>query len=46
VKVKGQFYFYDATADGQKFLMAVQVSGQSVPPLTLVTNWDAELKKK
>ena len=46
VKVKGQFYFYDATADGQKFLMAVQVSGQSVPPLTLVTNWDAELRKK
>ncbi|MDI6767170.1 MAG: hypothetical protein QME52_10145, partial [Bacteroidota bacterium] len=46
MKVKGQVYFSDVTADGQKFLMVVQVGGQSVPPLTLVTNWDAGLKKK
>jgi serine/threonine protein kinase len=46
VKMKGIVSFYDITADGQKFLMGIQVSGQSVPMLTLVTNWDADLKKK
>ena len=46
MKAKGLVGFGDVTADGQKFLMALQVGGQSVPPLTLVTNWDKELKKK
>jgi eukaryotic-like serine/threonine-protein kinase len=46
VKTKGDIRFYDVTADGQKLLMGIQVGGQSAPPLTLVTNWDAELKKK
>lgn len=46
VKAKGGVSFCDVTADGQKFLIGIQVGGQSVPPLTLVTNWDAELKKK
>jgi serine/threonine protein kinase len=46
VKAKGSVYFYHVTADGQRFLMGIQVVSQSVPPLTLVTNWNAELKKK
>jgi Tol biopolymer transport system component len=46
VKAKGTVIFYDVTADGQKFLMGVRITGESVPMLTLVTNWDAELKKK
>jgi eukaryotic-like serine/threonine-protein kinase len=46
VKMKGIVSFYDVTADGQKFLMGIPVGGQSAPPLSLVTNWDAELKKK
>jgi len=46
VKMKGIVSFYDVTADGQKFLMGIQVSGQSVHALTLVTNWDAGLKKR
>ena len=45
VKAKGTVVFYDVTADGQKFLMGVRITGESVPMLTLVTNWDAELKK-
>jgi Tol biopolymer transport system component/tRNA A-37 threonylcarbamoyl transferase component Bud32 len=46
VKAKGLVGFYDVTADGQKFLIGIQVGGQSVTPLTLVTNWHAELKRK
>ena len=38
--------FAAVSADGQKFLIGIQVGAQSVPPLTLVTNWDAGLKKK
>ena len=34
-----------ASADGQRFLMAT-AAGQSYLPLTLVLNWDEELKKK
>jgi serine/threonine protein kinase len=46
VKAEGAAYFYGVTADEQRFLMGIQVMSQSVPPLTLVTNWDAGLKKK
>ncbi|MBI3765553.1 MAG: PD40 domain-containing protein, partial [Ignavibacteriales bacterium] len=46
IKTKGIVAFVDVTADGQKFLFGTQVGGQTVPPLTLVTNWDKELKKK
>ena len=45
-KSKRGCYFYDVTADGQKFLMGIPVGEQSFPPLTLVTNWDAGLRKK
>jgi len=37
---------YDVTADGRRFLLPNAVGGPiSVPPLTVVVNWDAELKK-
>ncbi len=36
---------YDATADGKKFLVHSVNAQESDVPLTLVTNWTAELKK-
>ena len=36
---------FDATADGKRFLLSVAPSVGS-PPLTLVLNWTADLKKK
>ncbi len=44
MKSKGTVVFHDVDAAGQKFLMGIQVSGQSVSQLMLVINWDAELK--
>ncbi len=38
--------FYDVTADGRRFLMTEANSPKGPVPLTLVTNWDAALKKK
>ena len=46
LKGKGLVNFAAVSADGQKFLLGIQVGVQSVPPLTLVTHWDAGLKKK
>jgi dipeptidyl aminopeptidase/acylaminoacyl peptidase len=46
VQAKGAVGFNDVTADGQKFLIGIAVGGQSGSPLTLVTNWDAGLRKK
>jgi hypothetical protein len=37
---------YDVTADGQRFLITEANSPPGIVPFTLVTNWDAELKKK
>ncbi len=37
---------YDITKDGQLFLVAVPVADQTLAPLTLVVNWDEELKRK
>ena len=39
-------YLYDVTSDGQKFLLVQDLVHTSTAPLTLVVNWDAELKKK
>jgi serine/threonine protein kinase len=39
-------YLYDVTSDGQKFLVIQDLLHSSTTPLTLVVNWDAELKKK
>ncbi|MBI4465798.1 MAG: PD40 domain-containing protein, partial [Acidobacteria bacterium] len=36
---------YDVTADGQRFLLNVPVSGAASPTLTVVTNWLAGVKK-
>lgn len=45
VQASGTVTFFDVAPDAQKFLMGVRVSEQSVPLLTLVTNWDAKLSK-
>ena len=37
---------FDVTADGRRFLIVEANSPHSTVPLTLVTNWDAELKKR
>ena len=39
---------YDVSTDGQKFIVPLiidTISGQPVPPLTLVQNWPALIKK-
>ncbi|HVA93629.1 MAG TPA: protein kinase [Candidatus Dormibacteraeota bacterium] len=36
----------DATADGKQFVVISQAGEQASPPLTLVTNWPALLKKQ
>ena len=38
-------YLYDVTPDGQRFIVAQDFEHTSTVPLTLVTNWPAELKK-
>jgi DNA-binding winged helix-turn-helix (wHTH) protein/Tol biopolymer transport system component len=40
------FTFYDVTADGRRFLITEANSTNGPVPLTLVTNWSAEVKKK
>ena len=40
------FSTFDVTADGQRFLIAETNSPKSTVPLTLVTNWNTELKTK
>ncbi|MEK6756279.1 MAG: hypothetical protein AABZ02_09025, partial [Bacteroidota bacterium] len=37
---------YDVTADGKRFLVNLPVETQITSPITLVVNWNAELKKK
>ena len=37
---------YDVTADGKRFLLdTIAGSSASAPPLTVVVNWEVELKK-
>jgi hypothetical protein len=36
---------YDLSNDGQRFLMRALASGATAPPLTVVLNWRAGLKK-
>jgi hypothetical protein len=39
-------FSYDATSDGKRFLITTTISaGAASPPLTVVTNWQAGLKK-
>lgn len=37
--------FYDVSTDGQRFVIATLQSEEVSPPLTLVLNWTADLKK-
>jgi len=47
VAVNGEsLNFFDVTANGQRFLMTEANSPKGSVPLTLVTNWDAELKMR
>jgi len=39
-------FVYDVTADGKKLLVGAFPGVQTSAPLTLLTNWDRELKKK
>jgi hypothetical protein len=36
---------YDVTPDGQKFLLNTELGGTTTPPITVVLNWAAGLKK-
>jgi len=36
---------YDVTRDGQRFIVTAELEGPEAPPLSLVHNWTAELKK-
>ena len=36
---------FDVTADGKKFLLNIPFESQNPTPLTLVVNWEAEVKK-
>jgi len=36
---------YVVASDGQRFLMVSPVEGQTIPPMTVVLNWDAALSK-
>jgi DNA-binding winged helix-turn-helix (wHTH) protein/Tol biopolymer transport system component len=40
------FSLFDVTPDGQRFLISETNSPSGTVPLTLVTNWEAELKKR
>jgi hypothetical protein len=40
-----QGYKYDVSADGQRFLVAVDPDQQHSAPITLVQNWTALLEK-
>ena len=42
---RSQVGSYDVSADGQRFILAYE-RGQPNEVLTLVVNWDEELKKK
>jgi eukaryotic-like serine/threonine-protein kinase len=37
---------YDVTKDGQLFLINTQVKNADTHPMTVILNWDAEMKKK
>ena len=43
--VLNRLRLYDASADGQRFLVAMPQQHKASVPLTLVQNWTARLKK-
>jgi hypothetical protein len=46
IRVDPNYYSYDVSADGQRFLVAVPVEQKSSASLTLVENWTELLRKK
>ena len=38
-------YLYDATPDGQRFLVNIPLEWTSALPITVVTNWTEKLKE-
>jgi Tol biopolymer transport system component len=41
-----EHFVYDVSKDGQRFLINTQVKNPDTRPMSVVLNWDAELKKK
>jgi hypothetical protein len=41
-----RFFSFDVSPDGQRFLITTTNPLAGPTPLTLVTNWDVELKKR
>jgi hypothetical protein len=39
------FSIYDVTTDGKRFVIVEPVGSKSLPTLTAIVNWSAELKK-
>ena len=39
------FFSYDVTADGQKFLVNTRVETSNVAPLSVILNWSSEVEK-
>ena len=39
------FFTYDVTADGQKFLVDEKVDTSNTAPLSVVLNWSSEMEK-
>jgi len=45
IRTKGLSLFQDVTADGQQFLFINAAGGESSAPVSLITGWDAEVKR-
>jgi hypothetical protein len=39
------FFSYDVTADGQKFLVNTKVDTSNSAPLSVILNWSSEMEK-
>lgn len=39
------FFSYDVTGDGQKFLIATKVDEANAAPLSILLNWGSEMEK-
>jgi hypothetical protein len=40
-----EFAMYDVSKDGQRFLINTQVTSTDIQPISVVMNWEAEMKK-
>jgi eukaryotic-like serine/threonine-protein kinase len=45
LEVEGRRTHYQVTGNGQKFLLVVPLGSKQAPPITVVTNWAAGLKR-